>query len=70
MENGFLRKEGLEKALERIGNDLHTQYLLSFQPDVNAAPGFHKIRVEVKGRPDLVVRTRAGYWKTSAPSVQ
>ena len=70
METGFLRKEGLEKALEKIGDDLHTQYLLSFQPDANTAAGFHKIRVEVKGRPELVVRTRAGYWKTSGPSAQ
>ena len=63
MVTTFLRKEGLEKALENIGADLHDQYLLSFQPDANAAAGFHSIRVEVKGRPELVVRTRPGYWK-------
>jgi hypothetical protein len=64
MTTGFLRKEGLEKALQSIGTDLHAQYLLSFQPDANAVAEFHTIRVEVKGRPELVVRTRAGYWKT------
>ncbi len=65
MALSFLRNEGLEKALESIGADLHGQYLVSFQPDANAAAGFHTIRVEVKDRPDLVVRTRAGYWKTA-----
>jgi VWFA-related protein len=64
MTTTFLRKDGLEKALESIGADLHAQYLVSFQPDANAAAGFHTIRVEVKDRPELVVRTRAGYWKT------
>ena len=63
MSAGFLKKAGLEKALERIGADLHNQYLISFQPEEGAAPGFHTIRVEVKGRPELVVRARAGYWK-------
>jgi VWFA-related protein len=64
MTTTFLRKDGLEKALESIGADLHAQYLVSFQPDANAIAGFHAIRVEVKGRPELVVRTRPGYWKT------
>jgi VWFA-related protein len=59
----FLTKDGLEKTLNRIGEDLHNQYMISFQPDANAPPGFHEIRVEVKDRPDLTVRTRAGYWK-------
>jgi hypothetical protein len=59
----FITKDGLEKTLERIGEDLHNQYLISFQPDESAAPGFHAIRVAVKGRPELTVRTRAGYWK-------
>jgi VWFA-related protein len=64
MPTGFLRKQGLEKALERIGSDLHTQYMLSFQPDAETPAGFHSIRVEVKGKPDLVVRARSGYWKS------
>jgi VWFA-related protein len=70
VETGFLRKEGLEKALEKIGTDLHTQYLISFQPDANSIAGFHKIRVEVRGRPELVVRTRPGYWKTAGATAQ
>ena len=59
---GFLRKDGLEQAVEAIGRDVHRQYLVSFQPP-NSEPGqYHAIRIEVKDRPELVVRTRAGYW--------
>lgn len=63
MPAGFLKKQGLENALEEIGRDLHAQYLLSFQPAPDAPAGFHAIRVEVKGRPDLTIRARSGYWK-------
>ena len=59
----FLTKNGLEKTFARIGEDLHTQYMISFQPDASAAAGFHEIRVEVRDRKDVTVRTRAGYWK-------
>jgi VWFA-related protein len=62
LELGFLTKKGLEDAVRKIGEDLHGQYLLSFQPR-DLHPGeFHRIRVEVKGHPDYLVRTRAGYW--------
>jgi VWFA-related protein len=61
-EFGFLSKKGLDEAVARIGEDLHGQYLISFQPR-NLQPGeFHKIRVEVKGHADYVARTRVGYW--------
>jgi hypothetical protein len=62
MSAAFLTKDGLEKTMERIGEDLHNQYLVSFQPE-DGPVGFHGIRMEVKRRPDLVVRARAGYWK-------
>jgi VWFA-related protein len=58
-----LTKDGLEKTLQRVGEDLHNQYLISFQPDEAAVAGFHTIRIEVRSRPELVVRARAGYWK-------
>jgi hypothetical protein len=35
---------------------------VSFQPPPATEAGFHTIRVVVKGRPELNVRTRAGYW--------
>jgi hypothetical protein len=61
----FATKAGLDGVLDRIGRDVHAAYLVSFQP-AHAEPGtFHQIRVEVKGRKDVTVRSRPGYWPTS-----
>jgi VWFA-related protein len=58
----FLRKDTLEEAVQTIGAEVHRQYMVSFQPP-KAEPGqYHAIRIEVKQRPELLVRTRAGYW--------
>lgn len=58
----FLKKNALEQAVQLVGDEVHRQYLLSYEPK-GAEPGrFHTIRVTVKDRPDLHVRTRAGYW--------
>jgi VWFA-related protein len=61
-EESFVKKSGLEKALEHVGEDLHGQYVVSFEPGNLQAGEFHPLRAEVKDRPDLVARTRAGYW--------
>ena len=58
----FLRKDGLEDAVQAIGAEVHRQYIVSFTP-AKSEPGlFHEIRIEVKNRPDVLVRTRTGYW--------
>ena len=58
----FLKQSGLENAIQAVGEEVHRQYIVTFQPKPDAAGVFHSIRAEVKGRPDLQVRTRAGYW--------
>lgn len=59
----FLRKQGLEAALQRIGEDLHHHYVVTF-PMAKKQPGsFHTIHMAVRGRPDLVTRTRSGYYE-------
>ncbi len=58
----FLKKDALEKAIEAIGREVHRQYILSFEPHNTEAGKFHTIRVEVRDRPGLHVKTRAGYW--------
>jgi hypothetical protein len=40
-------------------------YVLSFRPTA-PTPGLHALHVEVKGRPDLVVRARTEYWMEGA----
>src|SRR5581483_8635529 len=59
---GFLKKKALEDTIQRIAEEVHRQYILSFVP-VKSEPGeFHKLRVVVENRPELEARTRAGYW--------
>ncbi len=60
----FLKQKGLEQVIESLGEEIHNQYLLSFTPPPADTVEFHQIRVSVRSRPDLVVRTRAGYWPT------
>ena len=61
-------KAGLTALLEENAG----YYLLGFQPDVNKWDGkFHKIKVVVRGRPDLNVSSRKGYLaKTDKPKDQ
>jgi VWFA-related protein len=58
----FLKKKALEHAIQLVGEEVHRQYILSFEPKGGEAGKFHAIRVEVKNRPELRVRTREGYW--------
>jgi VWFA-related protein len=59
---GFLRKNALEQAIQLVSEEAHRQYILTFQPKANDPGMFHSIRVEVKDRPELHAKTRAGYW--------
>ena len=59
----FLKKDGLETAIQLVGEEVHRQYILSFQPASEGGAGLsHSIRVEVKDHPELQAKTRAGYW--------
>jgi VWFA-related protein len=63
-EFGFGKQKGLEEAIAKVGNEIHSQYLISYSPNNTAEGGFHEIEVEVN-RPALKVRTRPGYWLAS-----
>ena len=58
----FLKKNALEQAIQLVSEEVHRQYILSFQPKAGEAGKFHTIRVVVKDRPDLLAKTRDGYW--------
>jgi hypothetical protein len=62
---GFVKQRGLEDAISKIGAELHSQYLISYNPSNKDEGGFHEISVEVIGRRDLKTRTRPGYWLAS-----
>jgi len=57
----FMNQKGLEQAISKISADLHSQYLLTFNP-IEKDGGFHTIKVAVD-KPDLKVYTRDGYWQ-------
>jgi VWFA-related protein len=58
----FLKKNALEQAIGLVGEEVHRQYILSFEPKGGVAGQFHSVRVVVKGRPELQARIREGYW--------
>jgi VWFA-related protein len=60
---GFLKQRGLEDAIEKIGTEIHSQYLISYAPkkETQLEGGFHELRVTVD-YPRARVQTRPGYW--------
>jgi VWFA-related protein len=58
----FLTLGSLENVISRAGEEIHSQYLLSFTPTASTKDGFHQIQVAIPSRPDAVVRVRMGYW--------
>jgi VWFA-related protein len=58
----FSRLQGLEDAISRLGQEVHSQYLLSFVPVESKNKGYHRITVEVPSRTEAVIRARPGYW--------
>jgi VWFA-related protein len=60
----FRRLKDLEAGVSAIGEEFHTEYLLSYTPD-RADPGYHRIRVQLD-RPGVIVRSRPGYYITQS----
>ncbi len=58
----FTRLQGLEDSITKLGEEVHSQYLLSFVPAESKNKGYHRISVDVRTRGDAVVRARPGYW--------
>lgn len=60
-EYSFATQASLDKAVRDLGEEIHSQYLLSYVPS-NEEGGYHNIHVDVIGRPNMKVRSRPGYW--------
>jgi VWFA-related protein len=58
----FSSQAAFEKALQRISNEIHNYYLLSFAPKGGTQLSLHTLRVRVPDYPDAVVQTRRSYW--------
>jgi len=57
----FLKQKGLEDAVQRISQEIRSQYLISYNPNNKGEPGFHAISVSLEN-PRYVAKTRPGYW--------
>jgi VWFA-related protein len=58
----FTTLHGLETVLARAGEELHSQYLLSFAPQDTTGSRFRRVQVKVPAHPDAKIRARPGYW--------
>jgi len=61
----FLTLASLEQAISRAGEEIHSQYLLSFTPTTSSKEGFHQIQVAIPSHPEAVIRVRPGYYPTT-----
>ena len=65
-EYGFKDTKELEHALSDIGEELHSQYLLTYTADkqVQTEAGWHVIKVQAIDKSGRLyeVRARPGYW--------
>jgi hypothetical protein len=60
---GFHSQHTLENALTELGEQLHSEYTISYPPNNREILGFHQIRVEVQGHPEVAkIVTRPGYY--------
>ena len=62
-EYAFKSQRELERAISDLGEELHSQYLLTYVPDkeTQSEAGYHNIVVQVL-RPYMKVRARDGYY--------
>ncbi|HEV2202325.1 MAG TPA: VWA domain-containing protein [Bryobacteraceae bacterium] len=62
----FLNQKTLDRAVSDLGNELHSQYLLTYVPNNQQEAGYHNIVVQV-AKPDLRIRARDGYYLAGTP---
>ena len=65
-EYSFLTQHNLEDAVSKIGEELHSQYLINYSPNNKLEGGWHHIKVTVSTRA-ATVKTRTGYWLAGVP---
>jgi VWFA-related protein len=58
------KDRSIEKAIDEIGGELHSQYTISYTPTGSEATGYHEIKVQVvrNDAKNLKVRARPGYY--------
>lgn len=68
-EFSFVSQKDLETAVQAVGDDIRSQYMISYNPDNKIEGGFHEIKVLVtrEGAEKWKVRARPGYWMAAVP---
>jgi len=64
------KDRSIEKAIDEIGGELHSQYTISYAPSGSDAAGYHEIKVNVlrNDAKNLKVRARPGYYLATPES--
>jgi VWFA-related protein len=64
------KDRSIEKAIDEIGGELHSQYTISYAPTGSDAAGYHEIKVHVvrNDAKNLKVRARPGYYLATPES--
>jgi VWFA-related protein len=57
----FKTQRELDRAVSDLGEELHSQYLLTYSPNNKEEAGYHNIVVQVL-KPDMKIRARDGYY--------
>jgi VWFA-related protein len=60
----FYKERGLQDVLQRISEEIHSQYMITYNPNNKNEGGFHEIEVRLD-RPEYRARTRPGYFLAS-----
>jgi hypothetical protein len=63
--------DDLASIYDAIAGELGQQYWLAYMPAPTGRPGFRRVSVRIETRPELLARTRTGYYAgRSRPDVQ
>ncbi len=63
------KAEDLSQSFENIANELRHQYMILYRPEPLKADGlYHAVHIRVRGRKDLIVRARKGYYAPKSAS--
>lgn len=61
------KDRSIENAIDEVGGEIHSQYVLTYTPSGAEEDGYHEIKVDV-GRKELKVRARPGYYLSTTGS--
>jgi VWFA-related protein len=64
----FTTQKGFDASLQRIANQIHNYYLLSFKPSADDKWSLHTLKVRVPEYPNAVILTRKNYWSGTLDS--